>query len=527
MIRKYQILVLSFLTTAFTFFLIPLFSNEKVQAAINPSSCPVGVSCWSTRNFIQYIPGDLPIIFDIPHSGRLIPTDIHDRTQGSILSGLDSNSREYALRATSEIERITGGKKPHIIINHLHRSKYDANRNLQEACYPHITTFDPNNPCHMAWNDFHVAIDDAATRVRNAFGEGHVFDIHTWGGAIGIYLGTNLTLSDLNRSDSALNTTTYENKSTQRHLAITHSNTLSEVTRGARSIAGFLAALAYPAFPSPQFPTFLPNGGTFPDGAFNVERHGSARGGVIDSTQIETHFSFINATASIDSYGKDLGLAIHNFVKEKYQFADFNPNYTPTPSITIGPSPSPTPTGTQGTARMKFKILLPDISQAVSSISSSDVQIELRDGTTVIGLSNVSLTRNANYFQTSQDVAFNIVQSKAYSIFIKTKISIGRLFNNVTLIQSQTLDCTQIVNLSCGELITQRDNRPLISGDSDGFQTSSGSYNKIDSADLQLLASLFNTQQPTTGQSADFNLDGQVNISDLEILGKNYGLKGD
>ncbi|OGK43823.1 hypothetical protein A3B40_01100 [Candidatus Roizmanbacteria bacterium RIFCSPLOWO2_01_FULL_37_16] len=66
-----------------------------------------------------------------------------------------------------------------------------------------------------------------------------------------------------------------------------------------------------------------------------------------------------------------------------------------------------------------------------------------------------------------------------------------------------------------------------MTGDSDGFQTQSGSFNKIDSADLQVLSSQFNTQPPpTTGSSSDFNLDSQVNILDLEILGRSYGISG-
>ena len=201
------------------------------------------------------------------------------------------------------------------------------------------------------------------------------------------------------------------------------------------------------------------------------------------------------------------------------------PTLTPTPTGT--PTPTPTPTGSVGSTKLKFKLVLPDIIPATISIPAADVQVEIQDGTSVIGVANAGLIRSGNYFQTVTEAAFNISRSKTYNVSVKTKISLRRIFNNVTLTGSQTLDCTVASNPACGELISQKDTKLLLSGDSDGFIASSGSYNKIDSADLQALASFFN--QPATGQAArtDFNLDSNVNVSDLEILGRNYGGVGD
>src|SRR3989338_1567855 len=199
----------------------------------------------------------------------------------------------------------------------------------------------------------------------------------------------------------------------------------------------------------------------------------------------------------------------------------------PTGSVIPTLTQTPTPTTSQIIVKLRFKILLPNIFLTVTNIPSSDVKIELRDGTSSVAVANADLVRNGNYFQTASEASFNISQSKAYSVFVKSKISLGRLFNNLMLTQSQTLDCTVVSNTACGELISQRDNKPLLSGDSDGFTVNSGSYNKVDSADLYVLATHFN--QPATGQAsfADFNLDGAEDISDLEILGKNYGIVGD
>ncbi|MBI2641189.1 hypothetical protein HYW87_01170 [Candidatus Roizmanbacteria bacterium] len=107
---------------------------------------------------------------------------------------------------------------------------------------------------------------------------------------------------------------------------------------------------------------------------------------------------------------------------------------------------------------------------------------------------------------------------------MKAGPTLKRSFANVVLTQGQTFDCLVVSNTFCGELITLRDSKLLFSGDADRFNTSSGSYNKVDSADLQVLVSEFNTSGT---KRSDFNLDGRVNISDLDILGRNYGKQGD
>ena len=195
---------------------------------------------------------------------------------------------------------------------------------------------------------------------------------------------------------------------------------------------------------------------------------------------------------------------------------------TPTP----GGIGTPTPTVGPNSAKLKFKVQLPDILSSATNISTGNVQVELRDGTTSVGVAGVDFVRSGNYFQTRSEVSFNILQNKAYSIMIKTNTSLRRMFTGVNLVQSQMLDCTVASNPACGELISRRDVKLLLSGDSDGFTSTSGSYNRVDSADLQLLSTYFNRIAIVNTANADFNLDGAVNISDLEILGNNYGVAG-
>ncbi len=190
------------------------------------------------------------------------------------------------------------------------------------------------------------------------------------------------------------------------------------------------------------------------------------------------------------------------------------------------PTDIPVPTDvTGGGTSLSFKVRLPDVSSPI--VSLSDVKVELRDGATVVDTANINLVQSGQYYQTGSPITFNNVTNNSYQVYVKTKISLGRLFFNVNLTPGVSLNCVSTTNPDCGDLISQVDSKLLESGDSDGFDTSSGSYNLIDSADLQVLNQFFNQPAGAAQYSADFNLDGQVNISDLEIIGKNYGLQGD
>ena len=168
---------------------------------------------------------------------------------------------------------------------------------------------------------------------------------------------------------------------------------------------------------------------------------------------------------------------------------------------------------------------LPDI--ASTYIPASDVLVELREGSTAVGIANIDLVKVGDYFQTASEVLFDVFENKSYTVFVKTKVTVGRSFAGVNLTQSQTLDCVVGEDTACGELISKRDSKLLLSGDSFGFNTGSGSYNRINSADLQALSAYFNKSSAESASAVDLNIDGKVNIGDLEVFGKNYGLQGD
>lgn len=163
---------------------------------------------------------------------------------------------------------------------------------------------------------------------------------------------------------------------------------------------------------------------------------------------------------------------------------------------------------------IKFKIKLNDTNKNVVS----NVQVKAIDTSGIEKSSTMAtLEKVSDYYQIQNTVSFSNLPSGTYSLIIKHETTLLQTFFNVTLTAGGTLDCVNQTS-SCGDFV-QFNSKPLLSGDTDGFNELSGSFNKIDSADLEVLKNKFNTIQ---GGNTDFNLDGKVDLTDLDILGKNY-----
>lgn len=268
-----------------------------------------GQTYWGRNQYIEYIAGDLPIIISAPHGGYLEPEEIPDRTWGT--TGHDTYSQEYTREVAHYITEMTGGY-PHVIICHLKRIKLDANRDIEEAAQG-------NEWAEKAWYEYHSFIEDAKAVVTQSYGRGHYFDFHTNGHdeERWVEFGYVMTSFDLDRSDEALDTPTYKDKSSLRSLAYTPGIYFPEVVRGATSLGGLLQASGYKSVPSPAYPD--PDGGAYFSGGYNTARHGSRSGGTIDGTQVETHWSFVkDAVRAI--YSQTLSEAIIDFLETFYDF---------------------------------------------------------------------------------------------------------------------------------------------------------------------------------------------------------------
>ena len=245
-----------------------------------------GESYLGRNGYTEYLAGEIPVVLSAPHGGGYRPAEIPDRTYG--VTGADTNTKDLALRIRDAIKAETGFY-PHIILSHLHRSKLDPNRAIEEA-----SQGDPES--ERAWWEFQTFIERATEVVDEAHGEGFYVDLHGHGHAIPrLELGYMLSAADLNRTDLALNNQIYVNKSSFRTLGSKPGVDFAELIRGPLSLGTLLEAEGYPAVPSQSQPN--PGDDPFFSGGYNTGRHGSRDGGSVSGVQIECNFPGVRDTA--------------------------------------------------------------------------------------------------------------------------------------------------------------------------------------------------------------------------------------
>ena len=205
---------------------------------------------FGTNNYVEYQVGNLPIVISVPHGGDLTPTSIPTRTCNSPETVTDSFTIETAEQIKAVLFSATGCY-PHVIICNLKRTKLDCNRNLADgAC--------DNSQAMTAWNEYHNFITMAQNTANLRYNNKILFiDLHGHGHTIQrIELGYLLSGSDLELSETTLNTTTYINQSSIKNLVLNNSNnfTHTQLLRGPSSFGTLLTNAGLPAVPSQQIP---------------------------------------------------------------------------------------------------------------------------------------------------------------------------------------------------------------------------------------------------------------------------------
>lgn len=280
-----------------------------------------GNSYFDTTSYVEYRAGNLPIIFSAPHGGGLEPDSIPDRSCSGCLTLNDSWTKTIAEGVYDAIVQKTGCY-PHLIINLLHRKKFDANRDIGDAA-------DGNPYVEQAWFGYHAFIDSAKVQVVNDYGRGTFLDIHGHAHTIQrIELGYLLSASELQLSDSALNTPTLIEESSIRTLVDDNIQNLelSELIRGPLSMGSLFETKGFPAVPSANDPFPLP-GELYFSGGYNTVRHGSRdNNGEIDAIQLEfnqdVRFNDTTRAKLIDS----LAIVALEYIDLHYN-SNFSENY--------------------------------------------------------------------------------------------------------------------------------------------------------------------------------------------------------
>jgi N-formylglutamate amidohydrolase len=297
-----------------------------------------GKVIWGSQRYVEYIVGNAPLVLTMPHGGYLKPPSVKDRTYG--VRTQDARTQETGREIAARF-RDAYGLQPHLVINHLHRKKLDANREIIEAAQGDRTA-------ERAWRDFHGFIDTARKVVVSRYGRGLLIDVHGHGHPRNwIELGYLLTAANLNQSDSKLNAATFRDKSSVRTLATSNRTaTFSALIRGASSLGGLLQARGLTAVPSPGNPG--PGSNAFFSGGYDTRRWGSQTGGTVDAIQIELPSSMRRDLAGRAKFTTSLVQSLDPFFAKYYRIA-----LTSGPRVTVTAA---TPVGTEvgGTAAFRF-----------------------------------------------------------------------------------------------------------------------------------------------------------------------------
>jgi len=281
-----------------------LTATAKLEVYVPPPVAEYlpGQSYFGRNGYVEYIPGELPVVLSAPHGGDLRPAEIDDRTFGTV--GADRNTVELTLAVRDAMIDLTGFA-PHVIISHLARSKLDSNRDIEEAAQ--------GNPfAKRSWNEF----QDWTRRARSVMrGEGMYFDMHGHGHpAERLELGYLLSTDQLSGSDASLDGLPIVQMSSIREIGRDSPIPFSQVLRGPTSLGGFLEAEGVPAVPSPMTPS--PGSDPYFTGGYNTREHGSLGDGeVVSGIQIEHHFPGLRDTAANRrAYAARLAVAVRLFM---------------------------------------------------------------------------------------------------------------------------------------------------------------------------------------------------------------------
>lgn len=290
-----------------------VFGSGSVEVYVppDPDTWTVGTSYFGRRDYVEYIPGDLPLVISAPHGGNLEPSEIEDRTFGTTVT--DSNTRETTLALRQALLDRTG-RAPHVILSRLRRTKLDPNREIVEAAQENIYA-------EQAWRDFQGFIETARQIVVDAHGTGLYVDLHGHGHPIlRAELGYLLSADDLARSDAELDAPVFAEQSSIRALWHETDVGFAALLRGENSLGGRMADAGLRAVPSPGEPS--PGDDPYFTGGYNTARHGSREDGVgVSGVQIEMPFAGWRDTAhNRGVVAAGLARALEGFLAVHYGF---------------------------------------------------------------------------------------------------------------------------------------------------------------------------------------------------------------
>jgi N-formylglutamate amidohydrolase len=282
------------------------------RAAAPPAAPrPPGQSVFSPDRFVEFLPGELPLVVTAPHGGRLQPDSLPRRSKG--VTDMDANTQELARALAAEFHARTG-RHIHVVVSLLHRSRLDPNREIGEAAQGHPAA-------ERAWREFHAFVAEALAAAVARHGFAFLVDLHGHSHPIPrLELGYNLNAAQLNRSDAAFDASGLVALSSIGDLHARRGGSPSALLRGPGSLGALFDARGVRAVPSPAEPQ--PGDHPFFAGGYIVQHHAGGKATPhVDGVQIECPRPGLRDTAANRTRFAALAAgALAEFVAANYPF---------------------------------------------------------------------------------------------------------------------------------------------------------------------------------------------------------------
>lgn len=283
---------------------------------------------------IEYIAGDVSsrLIISAPHGGLTKPSIMRDRTAdynyGTLPNNQYSNDQSFGNIADSKTKemateiansvRTRTGKRPHLIINHLHRSKLDANRRKEVGAQNGLYA-------KPAWDKFHAYINAAKATISANHASGLYIDIHGHTHTpqrteIGYLLTKNQLTNYTNSLGDLTNSSSIKGMVSS---SVSHANLIKGTYAFGTLLSNHNNRLGpYPATPSKAYPmpgdqTIFTDGKYF-SGGYNNARHGSKFGGKISGFQIEFNQGVRLDDSTRPTYASNVARAIQIYMDQYF-----------------------------------------------------------------------------------------------------------------------------------------------------------------------------------------------------------------
>ncbi|MCX6856011.1 MAG: hypothetical protein NTV80_14015 [Verrucomicrobia bacterium] len=230
--------------------------------ALFAAEVPVAQAVFGANQYVEYLPGELPLVIAAPHGGLLKPKSVANRSYGVVDS--DANTQDLGRRIAAEVKKQSG-KSMDLIISHLHRSKLDPNREIKEAAQGDKTA-------EKVWHEYHGFIDQALKASVARHGRTFFIDLHGQNHKdIRVELGYMHRVEDLAKPREEINSATFIKTGSMELISqLNPTSSYADLLFGPDSLGAMIEQRGFQATPSPRM--VVPTEPYF-RGGYTVGRH--------------------------------------------------------------------------------------------------------------------------------------------------------------------------------------------------------------------------------------------------------------